>query len=76
MSAKAALSKKKHHWPYFLKPWDGYASRGTAVVKSRKELTFHAGAIPNCIVQEFANGVEYTCDVCHTLLGMEVSPTF
>ena len=36
MSIRAALSKKKLNWPCFLKPWDGYASRGNALVKNRK----------------------------------------
>ena len=49
--------------PYFLKPRDGYASRGNAVAKNHKEMLFYAKRIPNCIVQEFVKGVEYTCDV-------------
>jgi len=63
MSVRAALSKKKLNWPCFLKPWDGYASRGNATVSSRKELLFFAKRIPNCIVQEFIRGTEHTCDV-------------
>jgi len=63
MSVRAALSKKKLNWPCFLKPWDGYASRGNAPVNNRKELLFFAGRIPNCIVQEFIEGTEHTCDV-------------
>jgi carbamoyl-phosphate synthase large subunit len=57
------LAKKKLNFPYFLKPWDGYASRGNAVVKNREELAFYAKRIPHCIVQEFVKGTEYTCDV-------------
>jgi carbamoyl-phosphate synthase large subunit len=63
MSVRAALSKKKLNWPCFLKPWDGYASRGNATVSNRKELLFFAKRIPNCIVQEFIRGTEHTCDV-------------
>jgi carbamoyl-phosphate synthase large subunit len=59
----SALSKKKLNWPCFLKPWDGYASRGNAVVNNRKELAFFARRIPNPICQEFIKGTEYTCDV-------------
>jgi len=55
--------KKILHWPYFLKPWDGYASRGNAVVKNRQELLFFSKRIPNVICQEFVEGIEYTCDV-------------
>jgi carbamoyl-phosphate synthase large subunit len=63
MSINSALSKKKLNWPCFLKPWDGYASRGTAVVNNRKELLFFAKRIPNAICQEFIKGTEHTCDV-------------
>ena len=63
MSVRTALSKGKLNWPCFLKPWDGYASRGNAVVKNRKELLFFAKRIPNTICQEFIKGTEYTCDV-------------
>jgi len=63
MSARTALAKKNLAWPCFLKPWDGYAGRGNAVVKNRKELRFFTSRIPNCIVQEFIKGIEHTCDV-------------
>ena len=63
MSVRTALSKKKLNQSYFLKPWNGYASRGTAVVNNRKELLFFAKKVPNCIVQELIKGTEYTCDV-------------
>jgi carbamoyl-phosphate synthase large subunit len=63
MGVRSALSKKKLTWPCFVKPWDGYAGRGNAVVNNRKELSFFAGRIPNCIVQEFIKGTEHTCDV-------------
>ncbi len=53
----------KLNWPCFLKPWDGYASRGNAVVKNRKELLFFAKRVPNPICQEFIDGTEHTCDV-------------
>ncbi len=63
MGAQTALSKAKLDWPCFLKPWDGYASRGNVVVKNRKELLFFAKKIPNVICQEFIRGIEHTCDV-------------
>jgi carbamoyl-phosphate synthase large subunit len=63
MSVRSALSKKKLNWPCFLKPWDGYASRGNAVVNNRKELSLFAKRIPNPICQEFIKGTEHTCDV-------------
>ena len=63
ISVASALSKRKLDWPCFLKPWDGYASRGNAVVNNRKELLFFAKRIPNAICQEFIKGTEHTCDV-------------
>ncbi|MHC4759544.1 MAG: ATP-grasp domain-containing protein [Planctomycetota bacterium] len=63
MSPKKALSAKSLNLPYFLKPWDGYASRGNAVIKNRRELQVFSKRIPNCIVQEFVEGNEFTCDV-------------
>ena len=62
MSVRAALSKKRLDWPYFLKPWDGYASRGNAIVKNREELLFFAKKVPNAICQKFIEGTENTCD--------------
>ena len=63
LSASLAKKRKKIDYPCFLKPWDGYASRGNAVVANRNELLFYAKKVPNCIVQQFIKGTEYTCDV-------------
>jgi carbamoyl-phosphate synthase large subunit len=63
MSLRTAMGKRRLAWPCFLKPCDGYASRGSAVVTSRRELLFFGPRIPNCIVQEYVDGTEYTCDV-------------
>jgi len=71
MSVRAALSRRKLKWPCFLKPWDGYASRGNAVVNNRNELAFYAKRIPNPICQEFIKGTEHTCDV-YVDFGMNV----
>lgn len=62
-SSQSALRKKDLQYPCFLKPWDGYASRGSATVRNRMELSFYAKTVPNCIVQQYASGNEYTCDV-------------
>jgi carbamoyl-phosphate synthase large subunit len=71
MTVRTALSTGKLNKPCFLKPWDGYASRGNAVVSRRKELLFFSKRIPNCIVQEFIKGAEHTCDV-YVDFGMKV----
>ncbi len=62
-SIRSVLAQKRITFPCFLKPWDGYASRGTATVCDREELKVFSRRIPNCIVQEHVEGVEYTCDV-------------
>jgi carbamoyl-phosphate synthase large subunit len=61
MTPAAALREKR--FPYFLKPWDGHASRGNAIVRDREELRFYASRIPNCLVQRCVNGVELTIDI-------------
>jgi len=66
MSVRTALAadcRGELAWPCFLKRWDGYASRDTAVAHDRDELRFFARRIPNAICQEFIQGAEYTCDV-------------
>jgi len=63
MSVRAALSGRKLSWPCFVKPWDGYASKGNAVVRNREELRLFAKRIPNAICQEYVRAVEHTCDV-------------
>lgn len=62
-TSQSALRKKDLRYPCFLKPWDGYASRGSAVVRNRMELLFYIKTVPNCIVQEYIIGPEFTCDV-------------
>jgi len=63
MTATKALSSRRLKWPRFLKPSDGSASKGNALVRNREELQVFTRRIPNCIVQEYIEGHEYTCDV-------------
>lgn len=66
MSVRTTLAAdRKGHlaWPRFLKRWDGYASRGNAVVRNPAELRWYDRRIPNAICQELMEGTEYTCDV-------------
>ena len=64
-NSKSSITNRKSKiaFPLFLKPWDGYAGRGNAVVNNRRELLFYAKRIPNPICQELVKGAEYTCDV-------------
>jgi carbamoyl-phosphate synthase large subunit len=63
LTGKQLLGRRKLTYPCFLKPWDGHASKGTFKVKNREELAFYTKKIPNCIVQEFIQGQEITCDI-------------
>jgi len=66
MSVRTALAADRRGeltWPCFLKRWDGYASQGNAIVRTRGEMRFFARRIPNAMCQEFIEGTEYTCDV-------------
>lgn len=69
MSVRTALDKKRMKWPILVKPWDGAASKGVMVVNNRRELEVFGKRIRNCIVQEFVDGVEYTCDAYVDLGG-------
>ncbi len=57
------VKKTQLKYPVFLKPWDGSASKGNAVAKDIKELRYLGNKIPHCLVQEYIEGQEYTCDV-------------
>jgi carbamoyl-phosphate synthase large subunit len=50
-------------FPKFLKPWDGAAGRGNAKVVDFEQLQVIGAKVPNCFVQDFIDGTEYTCDV-------------
>jgi carbamoyl-phosphate synthase large subunit len=63
ITPRQAMTDKKLKYPRFLKPWDGSASKGNAVVRNRQEFLFFSKRIPRCIVQEFIDGIEYTCDI-------------
>jgi len=60
---REVLSRKKHHFPYFLKPRFGSAAKGNYLVRDRDELHVLARRVSEPIVQEFVNGVEFTLDV-------------
>jgi len=63
ISAAQALKRPRLRFPCFLKPWDGYASRGNLIAHNRRELEVFAKRIPNCLVQDFIDGQEHTVDV-------------
>ena len=66
LSVRSTLAGKgtagKLGWPVVVKPWDGSAKKGTAVVHNRSELRVFAKRIPKPICQEYVEGREFTCD--------------
>ncbi len=58
-----ALKRKRHRFPYFLKPQEGSAAMGNYVVMDRAELNAFGKRVHEPIVQEFVEGAEHTLDV-------------
>ncbi|NOX58801.1 MAG: ATP-grasp domain-containing protein [Planctomycetes bacterium] len=63
------LSRRKHEFPYFLKPREGSAGQGLFKIESTAELRMFIKRDPDCVVQEFIEGVEHTMDVYAGLDG-------
>jgi carbamoyl-phosphate synthase large subunit len=58
-----ALKRKRHKFPYFLKPRAGSAAMGNYVVRNRSELEVFGKRVRDPIVQEYVDGDEHTLDV-------------
>ncbi|HUU96556.1 MAG TPA: ATP-grasp domain-containing protein [Phycisphaerae bacterium] len=58
-----AIVRKRHRFPYFLKPRAGSAAMGNHVVRNRDELHTFGQRVHDAIVQEFVEGAEHTLDV-------------
>ncbi len=61
--AEEVLERRRHRFPYFLKPRHGSAGKGNYVLHTREELLSLVPRVPEPIVQEFVPGIEYTLDV-------------
>ncbi len=57
------LKRKRHRFPYFLKPRFGSAAMGNYVVSCADELRTFGRRVQEPIVQEFVEGDEHTLDV-------------
>jgi len=57
------LARRRHRFPYFLKPRYGSASKGNFVIRNRRQLETLVPLVPAPIVQEFVRGAEHTLDV-------------
>jgi len=60
---REVLSRRRHRFPYFMKPRRGSASRGSYKIHSLDELRTFGRHVPGPIVQEFVPGIEHTLDV-------------
>ncbi|MBA7574622.1 hypothetical protein ES708_16434 [subsurface metagenome] len=54
---------KKLNYPLFIKPCSGSASINTFKINNRKELDFFINYINNPVIQEYAEGKEFTMDI-------------
>jgi carbamoyl-phosphate synthase large subunit len=62
-------SRKRHRFPSFMKPRAGSAAQGNFKIHDKDELRVLGRRVNDPIVQEFVDGVEYTCDVYTGLDG-------
>jgi len=58
-----ALARKRHRFPYFLKPRMGSAGLGNARIDDLEALKFYGARVPDPIVQELVVGREITTDI-------------
>ena len=63
------LKKKRHRFPYYMKPREGSAGLGNYRIDNLEELRILGNRVPDPIVQEFVEGIEHTMDVYTGLDG-------
>ena len=64
-----ALRKKRHRFPYFMKPREGSAGLGNYRIDTRQELETIGKRVRDPIIQEFVEGTEHTLDIYTGLNG-------
>lgn len=62
-SPEQILARKRHRFPYFLKPRSGSAGQGLFKIHDTDELRVFIKRQPDCVVQEYVEGIEHTMDV-------------
>jgi carbamoyl-phosphate synthase large subunit len=60
-------------YPLFLKPRIGRGSVGAYPIRNKNELQFFIKYVPNCIIQEYLFGKEYTIDLLADFSGNVIS---
>jgi carbamoyl-phosphate synthase large subunit len=61
--AEEVLDRRRHRFPYFLKPRFGSASKGNYILHDEAVLKALVPVVPDAIIQEFVAGIEHTLDV-------------
>lgn len=64
---------KNINYPLFIKPCGGSASINTYKVNSKRELDFFIDYIENPVIQEYAEGQEFTLDILADLGGKVIN---
>lgn len=74
--SREELSGDAINFPLFIKRRKGSGSKGARIISNREELDFYLTHIKDPIVQDFADGDEYTIDIVCDLKGrmIEASP--
>ncbi|HUU83757.1 MAG TPA: ATP-grasp domain-containing protein [Phycisphaerae bacterium] len=67
-----ALARKRHRFPYFMKPREGSAGLGNYRINTLEELRTIGERVLDPLVQEFVKGKEHTLDV---YTGLDGQPT-
>jgi carbamoyl-phosphate synthase large subunit len=65
-----AVKKKRHNFPYYMKPREGSAGLGNYRIETLAELKTLGPRVRDPIVQEFVEGVEHTLDIYTALDGV------
>jgi carbamoyl-phosphate synthase large subunit len=63
------MRRRRHRFPYYLKPRKGSASQGNFVLRNQRDLEALVPRVPEAIIQEFVPGIEHTLDVYTGLDG-------
>jgi carbamoyl-phosphate synthase large subunit len=67
------LNFAKLSYPLFLKPRIGRGSVGAFPIRNERELKFFMEYVPDCIIQEFLEGKEYTVDLLADFSGRVIN---
>jgi len=65
--------KQNINYPLFIKPCSGSASINTYKINNRKELDFFIDYIENPVIQEYAEGQEFTMDILADFNGKVIN---